>query len=158
MSINEKLKAAVVKDLESLRLRCPFDSLEVYVSKNYEQLSALHNTGVISDQDIERALEVAVLRQAKKDYKLVTRGIVSLTFPDELPDPIFLAYAIEKGFFSKDELKMIRFDHGETIETFPIGYRTSELLGDLRQRVLTKPKPKEDFFVNEYSDHHPSCC
>jgi hypothetical protein len=148
MALKEALRQATLRELESLDLL----SLPFYSRGNSQILAFLHEHEVLDDASIERALEPAVIAQAKKDYDLVVH---KKEYPDHVGRPECLAYAIQQRVFSPRQVRKIQFDHGETPETFCQHYGIENLLANLRQELLNpKPLPK---FEGDY-DEHPACC
>ena len=68
-------------------------------------------------------------------------------FPNEL------AYALYKNERLRREAKKIKFDHGDTLETFIESYYTPNLLNILYQKLMKKEKKLTGYF-----DPHPACC
>jgi len=147
MALEEALKKATIEDLKDIRI----SFLNVYARQNQEALKFLYDKGIIDDESIEKALEVAVVTEARRDYEHVTRE-GSRIKPDHLGRPECLAYALEKGIFTKNAIENIPFDHGETAETFPEEYNTKNLLSNLRDELLN---PKDSPKFDGYIDPHP---
>jgi hypothetical protein len=129
--------------------------IDIYARRNQETLNFLYNQGIIDDSSIEGALEEAVFRQARQDYESMTmKGRPYTIWADHIGRPEYLAYAFERGKFSRKEIKKIPFDHGDTAETFSQHYGKKNLLSILREEILNpKPLPK---FEGDY-DPHPVC-
>lgn len=133
MSLNDKLREAVVEDLSNLRLFF-FDN---YVQRHAGTFSALREQGVINEQDVQEALKVVVLREARAAYDLMTKKDAPYTtYADHVGRPECLAYALKQGEFSRAEIAKIPFDHGQTAQTFPERYGKPNLLCDLATELL----------------------
>ena len=133
MSLNHALKTATIEDLKKVRIL----TLDSYARQNQDILTALYNEGIIDDSSIEGALEDAVFKQAREDYETMTRkGRTYKILADHVGRPECLAYALERSKFSREEIKQIPFDHGETAETFPQHYGRENLLSILREELL----------------------
>ena len=150
MSLKDALKTAVIEDLKKVRIL----TLDSYARQNQETLAFLYEHGIIDDSSIEKALEEAIFRQARQDYEIMTRkGKPYIIWAaDHVGSPECFAYALERGEFSRREIKRIPFDHGDTVETFPQDYGKENLLSSLREELLN-PKPFPKF--REGYDLHP---
>lgn len=146
--ITDALRQATIKDLANLNLLC----LPFYSARNQQVWTFLRGQGIIDDASIEKALEPAVIAQAKRDYeRVVSRG----EYPDHVGRPECLAYAIQHNAFTPRQIRRIPFDHGETPETFCKHYGKEDLLARLREELVNpKPLPKSE----GYYDEHPACC
>ena len=133
MSLDSKLKAVLLEELRKADIL----GFEMYAKINREILHFLHIQGIIDDSSIEAALEEAVFRQARKDYAVMTaKGRPYTIYADHVGSPECLAYALSKGTFSQEEIKAIRFDHGDSAESFPRTYGKENLLSLLREELL----------------------
>jgi len=79
--------------------------------------------------------------QKERDYSL---------WADHVGSPECLAYALKKDKFSGREIKKIRFDHGDTAETFSQFYQRTDLLLELREKLIN-PKPLYRFDEESHS-------
>ncbi|MBS3071998.1 hypothetical protein J4408_03335 [Candidatus Pacearchaeota archaeon] len=149
--LKDSLKEATIKYLESLDIDLSF----LYAQHNSEELRNLRDRKIISDEEIEDALEVAILNQARKDYDHVKKthfrsGIEA----DHIGYPEILVYGIERNLFSATEKGKFVLDHGMNLETFCKQYRDKEILKHFREKLLS---PKV-FVDGKYCDPHPACC
>jgi len=152
MSLNYALKTDTIEDLKKISILF----LDDYARQNQETLTFLYKHGIIDDTSIEGALEEAVFRQARQDYKTITRkGRPYTIWADHVDRPECLAYALERDKFSRKEIRQIPFDHGENAETFIRNYGIKNLLSILRKELLN-PKPLPKFEGGDY-DPHPVC-
>ena len=98
----------VLRDLstESIRFRGNFP--------HQEDIRNLYQRREITDQQIESALERAVMAQARKDFNYLTNPKAPVRrYPDHLSGTeAMLAHGIEHGVFTGAELDQIPFDHG----------------------------------------------
>lgn len=141
MSLEDNLKKAA---LDYISHTLNIDSIFLFINKYKEHLNYLLESNIISDDEFEDALKNAVLRQARKDYDLVTNKRRNDIYPDHLSMPECFAYAIENGEFTSKELQNIPFGHGETYITFPNSYPTKTLFSDLKLKLLTKKEYKDE--------------
>jgi len=151
MSLNDALKTATIEELKEVNIRM----LDSYARENHTVLKFLYNNGILDDSSIEGALEEAVFKQAREGYEIMVKRKGSPGFLADYVGPEYLAYALEKGKFSKREIKQIPFDHGETARVFPQYYGRENLLFELRGRVLN---PKPLLKLESHFDSRPTSC
>ena len=149
MGLHDAIKKAVIESLQQVNILM----LGNYARQYQHVLDFLLDNGIIDNASIERALEGAVFRQARQDYEFMTtkRG-ESTPSADHLLRPEILAYALVKGRFSKEEIKKMPFDHGETAETFIREYRTNDLPARLREELLNPQPPTESGMAYEVEE------
>lgn len=140
-----KSKESILNHLKVMNL----ELINKYARENKEILSSAYNQGIINDYLIEEALKVAVISEARRDYKLVTKKD---KYPDHVDD--YLPYALKIGEFSEEEIKKIDFDHGDNLESFLRTNYNQNLLSELRKTLLN-PKAPLDL---SHIDPHPACC
>lgn len=149
ISLNDKLKEAVLDDIKNLDLY----SMVFYAPSNNKTLKFLCDNNVVDEGSIESALEHAVFERAKKDYEKLTNPD-NLIYPDHFGRPESLAYAINKGIFSEKQIRKIKFDYGEDAQSFSRLYGNPNLLSTLREELLN---PKSRSEIEGYYDPHPVC-
>lgn len=134
MGSKEDIKKEILEDIEKMNI----NELYFYARDNHELLYSSRLLGVVSDSDLESSLRVPVIRQARKDYELLTRNKrqIGLQYADQIPRTDIFAYAIETGEFSYKELKRIPFDHGDTPARYVRNHRHRNLLSELREMLL----------------------
>ena len=147
MSLEEALKVATLKEIEWR------DSLALYnfARWNHDTIQFLYGKKIITDTDIERAIEKAVINEAKGDYNHV---LSKRAYPDHVARPEFLAYAISNGSLTSEQVAKIKFDHGENPESFCQLYGRKNLLTELREEMLN-PKPLPAIHLDDAE--HPVC-
>ncbi len=151
MALVDKLKSATIKDLKQINLLM----IDFYARKYKKILNFLYKQKIIDDSLIETALEVAVFNQARRDYDMmIIKGRAYTIYADHISRPDCFAYALKKGIFSKEEIKKIPFDHGDTVERYIQIYYRENLLSIIREELLN-PKPFPKLKVNY--DPHPDC-
>ncbi len=137
MSLDDAIKTDVIEDLKNNSILI----LNEYAIINNETLTLLYKNKIIDDSLIEKVLEEAVFRQARVDYdKMIAKKRPNAIYADHAGMPEYLAYALDKGIFSKKEIEQIPFDHGYTAETFIKHYNREDLISNLRKNLLN-PKP-----------------
>lgn len=159
MKLVNELKKGIIEELREMKIYNLID----YARKNHEELNFFYDKSIVDDKSIESALENAVLAQARRDYDFIKidtggrsrKGII--TYADHVLFPEYLAYALYKGIFSRQEIQQIPFDHGETAEEFSKGYNVEGILSNLRKKLLNPGPPVE---IEGYGgcDGCPSCC
>ena len=136
MTLNDELKTTVIKDLEG---QFNISNLDKYVSENGKTLNFLYNKGIIDDTSIEGVLEKVVIREARSDFLLmINNKRPYVIYPDHLLRPECLAYALDKGKFSKEEIEQIPFDHGDTAKIFVQRYNKENLIKELAIGIKEK--------------------
>jgi hypothetical protein len=152
MPLNDALRTATLEDLKKLDLLTLNTS---YAKANHEVLNFLYERGIIDDSSIEAALEPAVFNQARRDYEYMTKVKAYTVYADHVGMPTCLAYALDKGKFTRKEIRKMHFDHGDTAKTFPEQYSIGMLLSSLREELLN-PTPPIRFNLEEVSECHCS--
>lgn len=148
MDLNQGFKEVAIDAIEDLS----FYFFNEQARKNQKGLNFLYNNNIISDQDIDSALEVAVLKQARDDYEtMILKRKIAL---DHILSPELFAYGLEMGILSDKEKKQLRFDHGEGLEIFCNNHKDQNLLSNLREKLLNPPEPVR---INGDFCHDPCC-
>ena len=151
MSLNDKLKSTTLEHIRQLDLV----KLTSYRLANHEILKNLYDSKIIDNESIERALDIAVQRQAINDYEwLLNDKKLSGAYADDLGYPEYLAHGIIKGVFSEKELSKIPLTHDETLDSFVKLYSKPNLIESLRNKILTKPES----IATKYPDNDLCCC
>jgi len=117
--------------------------------KDSKSLNNLLAKRIILVDDIEQSIEEAIISEAKRDYEWI---IQHNREPDHI-GPEYLAYAINKGVFTKKQLERIHFDFEKTPEEFVKRHNKKNLLFDLRDKLLN-PEEKENYPL---PSEHPIC-
>ena len=120
------------KTIENIDLNGP----EYSLGDKIEFIRFLHMNNLLSLGEVVYSMREAVIRTAKNDFKFVTRRNGMPDYPDQLPHPEFLAFAISEGIFSKREIGKIPFDHGKNAKEFCKIYGISNLTEHLAHRIL----------------------
>lgn len=149
MALLEEIKTQAINSITNIDL----DRLNLYARENNSTLNDLYQTKILDDTSIESSLEQAVLTCGRRDYQYLTnvKNPHARRYPDHLNYSEFLVYTIEQGIFTKHELSQIKFDHGDTIETFTRSYRKENLLELLRTPLLN---PQQVSYLGDVSH----CC
>jgi len=111
--------------------------VDLYSVRKQNLLLYAHRKGLVNDSDIDDALEQGVFENARRFYKQVVAG---REYPDHVAFPEFLVYGILNNQFSEQEVGRIKFDHEKDVAEFCRTYGIPNLIGGLRQKLLT-PKP-----------------
>jgi len=152
MSLRDALRTATIEELSRLNLL----TLNIsYARVNHEVLKFLYEREIIDDFSIEEALETPVFNLARNYYQMMTRkGKSHITSADQLARPECLAYALDKGMFTRQEMRQIPFDDGDTVRIFTGRYNLEKLLPALREELLN-PKPLPNFSNNSECNCSP---
>ena len=152
MGLTEKIKEALLKDISNSEIL-----LHNYDAQERDFVRHLLASGVLKESEIDSALESAVISRAAKDYDFLVNSGRKL-YPDHDVMPEYLAYAIKHlKLPPNSDANKIKFDHGETPETFAKLYCPDNLLANLRNELLNpKPLPVYDDSERVW-DPHPVC-
>jgi hypothetical protein len=145
MALEDALRKAAIGEIEQISI----PELNRYARQNRAVIGFLYANKIITDGLIESALEKAVIKQAQSDYLSVT--LLKVSDAEHVAMPEFLAYAIDHKFMGAYEVKALRFDHGETVESFVKTYRKDNLLSGLRDDLLN-PKPVPEYMKGEIDE------
>lgn len=152
MDLTDKVKGVVLEDISKRAIiSCSYDEN----SRNF--VKYLLSSGILKDTEIDSLIEGTVISEAVKGYnKLLHNQSRGLTcYPDHDIMPEYLAYAIKNNKLPANlDMNQIKFDHGETPDSFAKQYCPDNLIVKLRENLLNpKPLPAWD---GDY-DPHPVC-
>jgi hypothetical protein len=150
MSLEENIKNLFIEELKLINL----NHLDDFARKYNGLINCLYSSNIVSDVEIESALEQVVIERARRDYKLLTSENTGIKYPDHILVPKYFAYGLEKNIFSKEEIGKMNCDHGENVEGFMRCYGEKNLLSKLRKELLD---PKPPLKLNFDYDPHSSC-
>ncbi|MFT4312900.1 MAG: hypothetical protein ACMXYA_00665 [Candidatus Woesearchaeota archaeon] len=144
MSLTEAIQKATLDEIRNT------DILELlaFAEKNHKTLRVQYDAHIIDDFLIEEALTESILKRARKDYQNAVENRCKI---DHAVRPECFVYGLDKKIFSLDEIRVIPFDHGETIETFSQLYRRDNLPALLREELL---HPGIRVYSNGHIDSH----
>ena len=106
--------------------------LTQYARENHETLTFLYKRGIITDKDIETALQKAVLAQAGRDYMSLTVNHIPI---ERVESPECLAYAL-RDVFPSTHVKRIRFPEGRSHVRYILDNCPKNILAKYRQELL----------------------
>ena len=149
MDLAEQVNDIIRREVSGMNLNSVHDLIK-YSIKDRMVLSALHKARILNDSDFEIYIKLAALETADKDYERIkydqTHPTAPTTranpFPDHLQYPEYFAYALAQKHFDPEELKKIKFDHGETPESFVKSYGKKNLIQYLKKEMLKTRRPK----------------
>jgi hypothetical protein len=148
MSLEDSIKELVIKDISSRRT---YD-LHFYARTNKRVIEFLYNSGIIKNEDLDEALKESVAKTARFDFGLIiNKGY----WPNHVVSPECLSYAIQHAILSYDDVRRIKFDHGQNASTFCIHYNAERLIPKLREKLLNPPM---SYATKSDLDEHPCCC
>lgn len=116
--------------------------------KHHKVIDFAYSNGIVTDSDLDSALTSGIERVAKWQLKRLRKQNIH---PDHLYPVEIFAYGIEK-VFSQSEISRIKFDHGETPESFVKTYGNENIITDYRKILLNPPVQKIP-----HSDGHCPC-
>lgn len=73
---------------------------------------------IVDLREVRELVHTHLLVLGRKNYDWLFEPGPHQKWPDHSPSPVALAYAIEHGEFSAEELTRIEFDHDDTADTF----------------------------------------
>jgi len=136
MSLDDSIKQLVVSDIEKRGVYL----LDNYARFNHKIITALYNAGALKEEDLDKAIEGAVVCTARKDFaRILNHGY----WPDHVGSPECLSYAISHAFLSHDDVRRIKFDHGQNAGDFCRHYNSDKLIENLRGKFLNPSGCKE---------------
>lgn len=100
-------------------------------------LLSLLEDETITKKEWNDALRDSIKLQSKVDYEIMTKNN---TPADHVFDTAILAYSIQEGFFTEDQLENILFEDGDTLQNFPERYSVSNIYDYLTDK-LTNYQP-----------------
>ncbi len=133
MSLIDNLERTTLEEIKGLDM----SYLWHYARKNHEILNLLYENGVIKENNnLDLAFGSMAINTAKKDFSLIIRLGRYSNYADHVYFPECLAYAIQKGAFSRRELKKLKFDHGQNLNSFVKEYYNPNLFNELKEKLL----------------------
>jgi hypothetical protein len=124
---------------------------------NSDIISFLISKGIVKETEIDSALEQAVVTDARRSYHAIVRGLGFYKDDPDITDiisnPSSLAYAIDKGFFSKEEIEKIPFNKGDTVESWKNRYLKKDYIAKLREKLISPPLEKKYSSIEDYKPH-----
>jgi hypothetical protein len=126
MDLNDRIREAALEYLGTL------DFGKEPPRENAGMLDYLHQGKILDDKSMESSLEKAIIQQARRDYDNIIKSKRSLK---NYSRPMFLAYAMQTGEFSKKEIDKINFGK-ETREEFVEKNYNPNLVKLVRKDVL----------------------
>lgn len=92
---------------------------------------------IITEEELLSALDALLKITGRRSYDQHKRG----EYPDHTISPQALAYALQNGQFTEKEKYGIKFDHGDTIQTFIESYNSGDLRRTVLDQLLTEQAP-----------------
>lgn len=135
MNLESCIKELILHEISE---NLSFISFDIEARRNLKSLKYAYSNGIVSNDDLDSSLEEGITRTAKWLYNRMRRQKIT---PDHLYPVEIFAYGIEK-VFSETEKKRIRFDHGETPDSFVKDYGNPYIVRDYRKRLLDPPEFK----------------
>jgi len=135
MSLQAALYEAQKEAVRSWMKKIEFYTIRRDALQNHDTIAKCYNKDMINRDFIEATFEVAVIKQARRDYKLLITKHTNIDYADSVEYPECLVYALKKGLFTKKQIKKIPFD-GQNVETFTQQYEKKNLLSELREEFL----------------------
>ena len=112
--------------------------------------------GIISEEEIYALLRLKFLERVRGAYLSATNG-----YADHIWDSGYLAYGLENGVFSNDEVQRICFDHGDTSKSYVQEYGIPNLLENTLKEAFKKlvfPRSSVDFIKAKTIGVVGDCC
>ena len=132
----DNIREYMLDEINEIRL----NHLNDYALANRDILKTIYENGILDDDNIKKALIKPVITRIWSDYEIISNGFIL----ENLPNPELIAYALKHDMFSKEELKLIPLDHGDTFQTIIDMYRKEDLLGYLKDELLNPKLPCYD--------------
>ena len=104
-----------------------------YFEPNNNKISKFFEDYKYPNHSIERALEIAVFNQARRDFKDITNPKNPIP-PDHIG--VCFPYALANNEFSEEEISQIHFDHGDNVQSFIKKHYKEGLISILREKIL----------------------
>lgn len=108
--------------------------------------------GVITDEEIR-----GLVRKKLEKYARSAHVVATVRAADHIYGEEYLAWGLQEGIFSPDEISDIRFDHGDTPESYVRDYGQGDLLSKFVDR-LKHPYSELPLPTNWISAAGDDCC
>jgi hypothetical protein len=136
-----------IQDLDISYLGDNHNNHNNHTKINSDIISFLISKGIVKETEIDFALEQAVITDARRSYHAIVRGLGFYKDDPDITDiisnPSSFAYAIDKGFFSKEEIEKIPFNKGDTAESWKNRYLKKDYIPKLREKLISPPLEKK---------------
>jgi hypothetical protein len=129
-----------------------FLAFNMYAKQNSETLKKLYAGGIIDDSSLVSALEDHAVNMARRIYEGATSAERPDSDPDHLGMPGYLAYALDNGIFTPEQVERIPFR--VTPEDFIQSHKGKDLIGRLKNELLN---PKKVEFSGRCDSGHCAC-
>lgn len=108
--------------------------------------------GVITKEEIRALLDATLVERAQAAYLSATHEPADHILLTE-----YLAWGLEQKIYSDIQLKMIRFDYGNTPESYIKTFKNPQLTEEIID-TLIHPRSEIDFIMNSTSQDVSDCC
>ena len=114
-------------------------------------LSAILKLGHLPFDDLKPAVHKGICRHGKEMWE----ALRVYKYPDHVPSPEALSYALRCGVISDRNARRIEFDNGESLEEFKA--RSGKLLHEVLERLIAGPPPEKKV-SNAERNNSSACC
>lgn len=121
-----------------------------WTNKHSRLLAALVKETVVSREDISKWVHVRLLKIGRTCYEQHKQR---RQYPDHTLSPSALAYALKHGEITHSEATSIKFDHGETVETFIEIYERG-IAEKVLEQLLTEREPRKLLDTTDCCESH----
>lgn len=115
------------------------------------------DAGFVGEEEVKAALHRALIKMARECYTQHRKG----QYPDHTKNPCALAYGLVHKAFSPREVRKIRFDHGDTIESFIASFGCEDgggrYLDKVFEQLTAEPKPVPSHSGCSFCQEHGTC-
>ena len=154
----EEFRARVIQAIEYARLgekspRFDIENPDGSVTPFYPIFCATTpEWGVVTDEEIRSLIRKKLEKYARSAYAVAT-----VRAADHIYDEQYLAWGLREGIFSPDEISKIRFDHGDTPESYARDYGQGDLLSEFVER-MKHPYSELPLLTSWVSTAVDDCC
>jgi hypothetical protein len=145
--------------LEHLKKNLSLDFFDLYAREHNDVIKDKIATSVINHETIDAVMEEFIFDNARSEFDRMVRSRgYSKVYADHILCPGMLAYAVEKGHFSTEEIRKIPFDHGDNLRSYIEEHYIPDLPKRLREKLLNPPKLEQNGGYSAHADCLGHCC
>jgi len=154
MNAMDILRRVVYNTIEDMYL----EFLDVYCKEQGKDLRLLLEQGAITEQGLDAALTKAAVEKGKRDYHFLTHSPREPFADDSAIFPEYLIFAFDRGAITRADMEGLKYDHGDTVDSYCSEMRRADLVQHLRKNLLKEESTLERVSRGSGGGCETGCC